>query len=145
MKRLYTQSTESSSKGGQKERRTNEEEFLSRVNEQRPFTFSYFGYLCTLFASKCCCCFTKNNTVYQRRYQSLLKLQKAREMLSNEKDIESLIKLSRVVDFLCKVVLTRSQKASVQFFHKYVVRDSHVEKKPDKLNFTDLALWESLD
>ena len=66
-------------------------------------------------------------------------------MLSREKDIESLIRMSRIVHLLFKVVFTKSQMASVRYFHKYVIKDSHREMKTEIGEFSDEALWENLD
>ena len=86
----------------------------------------------------------------------MIKFEKARQMLSHEKDVEEFIQHKRVVNFLLRVFLNDRQQMSVPFFQRYVVRQKHIyqsevsevdeeemDKQPEE--FDEVKLWEDMD
>ena len=107
MKRLYYQEAQTDSKRYRpsNSRRTDEEELLHRLSNRRSYTFGYFGYLITKFVRTFSFCFKPCCQNYDKRVKSLERLEKAREMLTAEKDIESFITMRRITQLLVKVFL----------------------------------------
>mmetsp|Transcript_31083 Transcript_31083/g.41190 ORF Transcript_31083/g.41190 Transcript_31083/m.41190 type:complete len:115 (-) Transcript_31083:410-754(-) len=113
MKRLYYQDVPDESDAVDSfdldahERRSNEAEFKRRIDRRKEYRFGYFGYLYMKTTESLCCCFAKLCKSYNRRLRSYRKLVKARQKLTAEKDIESLISMRRVNHLIAKVVLKR--------------------------------------
>mmetsp|Transcript_46455 Transcript_46455/g.61545 ORF Transcript_46455/g.61545 Transcript_46455/m.61545 type:complete len:145 (+) Transcript_46455:622-1056(+) len=108
MKRLFYKERKSNANQMSSEtgrRRTNEEELIFRLQDRESYSLGYWEYLMTRMGSSFCCCFKRCYPNYDRKLRSLRKLEKAREMLTAEKDVESLIMLRRVTHLLIKVML----------------------------------------
>ena len=90
---------------------------------------------------------------------SLENLEKARDMLAAEKDVESVIMMSRINQLLVKMLLKSHQRLAVPFFHRYVLKakqknsdggQAERREKPSIFTYNDQmitadALWDSLD
>ena len=59
------------------------------------------------------------------------KFDKARQMLSSEKDIEDFIYTKRMVRLLTKTVLSHRQQSTVPYFLRYVIRDKNLRPERD--------------
>lgn len=137
-----------------KDVRSNEQEFLQRVQNRRPFSYSYCGYRCTKIASKCWCCLKlcvsrSKRSAFERRLRKMKMLERARQMLSQERDMEDMLYMKRMVRLMIKSFLTIQQQACVQYFSKYVIKDSNLrstepEAAMKKREYKDTELWESL-
>ena len=160
MKRLYYQEAQTDAKRYRpsNSRRTDEEELLHRLSNRRSYTFGYFGYLSTKFLRTFCFCFKPCCKNYDKRVSSLQRLEKAREMLTAEKDIESFITMRRITRLLVKVLLEPHQRMAIPFFQRYVLRDkisselADDDADPRDSLFTNTgphitadALWDALD
>mmetsp|Transcript_23294 Transcript_23294/g.27332 ORF Transcript_23294/g.27332 Transcript_23294/m.27332 type:complete len:160 (+) Transcript_23294:1104-1583(+) len=120
MKRLYSQEREPKTNNVAQEsglKRTDQEEFLHRMKNRKPYTFGYFGYLIIRFSDSCCCCLSRwFGPRYQEKLKQIRRLEKSRQMLTAEKDIESFIMMRRMTTLLVKAVLLPHQQMAIPFF-----------------------------
>ena len=84
---------------------------MQRIANRQPYSFSYCGYRLTKMFNTLCCCFKKCMSEpklqsFNRRLRSIKKLEKARHMLSSEKDIEDYLYDRRILRLLIKTVLS---------------------------------------
>lgn len=106
---------------------------------------SFIGYMLTKLARSLCCCLRSCIKSYDKRLVSLQNIEKSRDMLSAEKDIEEFINLRRMSHFLIKVLLKRHQWSSVPYFKRYVIQTKHLQRDQISKALSETQLTEALD
>ena len=75
-----------------------------RLQNRKPFLWSFRGYLSAKFLRCCCCCF-KSRKCFKRRNKTLVRFYELRERLNHEIDILEIARILRETRLISQVVL----------------------------------------
>ena len=84
--------------------------------------------------SFCCClakCCDRPGSCYQRNMQRYKRLELAKKKLQGELSVMEYLTMKRLSIFVFKTWLNRRQRASVEFFKRYTVQNSEIDKDWD--------------
>lgn len=136
MKRLYLEEAKSSTDspddvGQETSKDYYQEKMRQKINNGSEFSMSYLNLLAIKFLQNMCCCIVNRydkeefkDGWYRRNVQRLRRLELAKAKLRSELELDLFVSMNRLAHFLNKVVLNRRQRVSVQYFQRYLVKDS---------------------
>lgn len=115
---------------------TPKDQVRAKMQECEPLSASYWTLTlagCLRSFSSCCCCKKYCSTRCKRHLDSHKKMQVAQERLDAEYDIVNMLLLNRITRLLHKTNLSKRQRKTLTFSHKYVISASDVSRagQPD--------------
>ena len=130
LKKLYYESTENQE---EIENTTNWRlDMEQKLNSRQEMTFSYVTFIFVKLLSNCCCCimrrYENEKGWYGRNKRSLAKFKIAKEKLNSEVDMKNIVTFRRISTFLHKLQTKRRQRLSVDYFRRYTVQDSEINR-----------------
>ena len=109
-------------------------DFRKKFNSREPFKISFCSYFVVNFLSSCCCCLIRRqqkdpSSWYSRKKRQNEKFEIARDKLSSEFDLHNIINLQRINCFIQRMMLSKRQRHSVDYFRRYTIEDYHLQKE----------------
>ena len=129
--------------------RNDDDEIKERIDNRRPFRFSYIGYGLIKAFSFCICCkqmLLRKWPYYRKQWFSYEKFKKARYEMLRERDVEYVIYNLRILKFMQKTLLKKRQRDIVQYFMRYLIENDEIcEREVARRAKTAEQLIEDLD